>query len=338
MVKLNVIVLGYYGKLNAGDDILMQAICFLFKEHNLMFSSWFPGLSMLNNCDLIVVGGGSIWPGNTFFELGDNLIKKLKTPYMVIGISTKRADDHVLNNNQNLMAQAQLFLVRDQASKNILKHHNSVATATDLFWTMPFEVERKVNEARFSIGFNLRMWENTVSDYAQIVSTVKSHGDIIPFPMYFGSHIHESSASLSDVELLKALKLDDVPKSFSIRALENCHIMVAMRFHAILLAIRSGIPTIGFDYHPKVKALFEENDLAEFCISLNDDSALDSCIDAIKNDYFKIAEKFKKVAERLAGEGEEMRFLILDKLSKISKKNISFPQRVRKKLISFLDY
>jgi hypothetical protein len=338
VTKLNVLVLGYYGKLNAGDDLLMQAICYLFKDHNLMFSSWFPGLSMLNNCDLILIGGGSIWPGNTFFNLGDNLVKKLKTPYMIIGISTKHADKAVFKNNQALIEQATLFLVRDNASKVVLGNDSSIVQGTDLFWTMPFEVNRKMTKVGFSIGFNIRMWNNDVSDYVEIANIVKRHGELIPFPMYFGSQIHESSASMSDVELFQALKVDNVPLSFSVTALEHCHVMVAMRFHSVLMSVRTGIPTIGFDYHPKVKSFFQENGLSDYCISLDDLAGLSELISYIKLNYAEVCREFNDVSCRLLIEGENTKSIILHRLSGITKKELTFSRKIKRKIISLLDF
>ncbi|WP_439135231.1 hypothetical protein, partial [Pseudomaricurvus sp.] len=87
--KLNIIVIGYYGKLNYGDDLLQHSITDMFKDHNLLFTSWFPGIDFLNLADLIVVGGGSIWPGNTVFQHGKELARRLNTPIIFLGVSAK---------------------------------------------------------------------------------------------------------------------------------------------------------------------------------------------------------------------------------------------------------
>ncbi|OEY69980.1 polysaccharide pyruvyl transferase family protein [Rheinheimera salexigens] len=338
MVKLNVLVLGYYGKLNAGDDLLMQSICYLFKDHNLMFSSFFPGLAMLNNSDLILVGGGSIWPGNTFFELGDNLIKKLKTPYMIIGVSTKQANKTVLTNNQLLIERAKLFLVRDEVSKVVLGKSSSIVTGVDLFWTMPFEVVRALSEDRFEIGFNIRLWNNTPADYTQLVETVQNYGEVIPFPMYFGSQIHESSASMSDCELLQALKIKNIPLSFSLKAVERSNIMVAMRFHSVLMSVRAGIPTISFNYHPKIKSFFEENGLSRYCIALDDNSALNDLISDIKMNYAQISKEFEDVAEKLIKSGSVTKAIILDSLSNVKKRELTFINKLKRKIINIIEF
>ena len=336
MKKLNIVVIGYYGKLNAGDDILMQAISYLFKEHNLMFTSWFPGLSTLNSCDLVLVGGGSIWPGNNFFQLGDDLIRKLKTPYMIIGVSTKNANDTILAKNKLLIDNAALFLVRDSASKLVLGNSNKIMTGTDLFWTMPYDIDRSNINKNFSVGVNFRLWHNDVSDYKKLTEVVKSFGEVIPFPMYFGSQIHESSATLSDVELLEALNFDKVFPCFSVKALEQCHVMVAMRFHSVLMSVRAGIPTVGFDYHPKVKSFFEENGLGRYCINLNDADALNRLISDIRENYDSACQEFKVASGRLINQGLNTRALVDERLSLITKKEVTFKSKLKGKIASLL--
>lgn len=48
--------------------------------------------------------------------------------------------------------------------------------------------------------------------------------------------------------------------------LSRCEIVVAMRYHAALLALVAGVPTVGLAYDPKVSALFAEADLGGFAL------------------------------------------------------------------------
>src|SRR6185312_13829228 len=86
---LRIVILGYYGHLNAGDDLLQASLCSVFENHDLMFSKWFPGIDLINQSDLLVVGGGSIWPGHTVFQQASKLSRRLKIPLFVLGISAR---------------------------------------------------------------------------------------------------------------------------------------------------------------------------------------------------------------------------------------------------------
>ena len=102
--KLKIVSLGYFGHLNAGDDLLQDSLCEIFSEHNILFSSWFPGIDLINQADLLVVGGGSIWPGHTVFQNATSLSKKLKIPLFVLGISAKyKPTEKVLKDNIQLI-------------------------------------------------------------------------------------------------------------------------------------------------------------------------------------------------------------------------------------------
>jgi len=298
--RLKIIVIGYYGKLNAGDDLLQQSICHIFQEHDLLFTSWFPGTDFLNTADLIVVGGGSIWPGNPFFENGKKIAKQLKKPLIILGISTKNSNPDVLEQTLPLIEKSLYFHVRDSDSKKILGDDERITVGPDLYWWSPHETPVNTkSEFNNCISLNLRSWkEMEWSPDLIITATKKFANSVLPYPLYFGSLVHENQGDLQDVTLLESSGIEHVPRSFTVRNLEKSSITIAMRFHALLISMRSGQPIIGFDYHKKITSLFREINMSELCVPLNDHASLENALQLTINGYAEYKERIMEVSDR----------------------------------------
>ena len=61
---------------------------------------------------------------------------------------------------------------------------------------------------------------------------------------------------LNNVEVLKELSLNDVFETIS-----NLEYLIAMRFHANVVGIKSGVKTLAINYDPKVEKLAQEYNL-----------------------------------------------------------------------------
>lgn len=309
---LNIVVIGYYGKLNAGDDLLQQSICNIFQNHNLLFTSWFPGTDFLNTADLVVVGGGSIWPGNPFFENGKKIAKSMKTPLIVIGISAKNENSKILKQTLPLLEKSLFFQVRDSDSKIILGNHERITVGPDLYWWSQHDTPpNKNHQFNNTVSLNLRSWKNIDWSPRCLVETIAKHTNrILPFPLYFGSPLHEKQGALQDVTILEQAGIDQIPESFTLRNLEKSSIVVAMRFHALLVSLRSGQPAIGFNYHKKITSLYKEINMPELCVPLNDYEALGNAIELIKYKYPAYKEKSLLAESKFISDAKVTRTLL----------------------------
>ncbi len=303
--KLRVVILGYYGHLNAGDDLLQASICSVFKEHDLMFSKWFPGIDLINQADLLVVGGGSIWPGHTVFQNAKSLAKRLKVPLFVIGISARQASETALVETRTLIQQASVFHVRDRSTFDLLGRHPDIVVGTDLYWWSEHHIPAGQPSAR-STALNLRDWDEQRWNPAEIVGMCQSKGlEIYPWPLYYGASVHERSGQLDDAKFMtQLLSTAFVPSSFSVEPIANASFSICMRFHAIHMSVRAGRPVIGFDYHLKTKAFFEENGLSELCVDLGNPQSLGESIDRLTTDYATYQRKFSDLRNHLIRQGQ----------------------------------
>lgn len=304
---LRIIVMGYYGHLNAGDDLLQQAMTYIFQDHKLMFTSWFPGTLVLNECDLVVVGGGSIWPGFAVFQQAEEVAKRLKVPLFVMGISAKKQDDSVKRGTLRLIDRAEYFHVRDFATLAVFDEHPKVKAGVDLFWWMPWSNYKinKHNERATSVALNLREWRSMNWSPQDIVSAIQDASiSLNALPLYFGSSIHDSNINLNDAQLLEMLGLANVPNHWTYQPIVDSDICVAMRYHAILLSTRMEKPVIGFNYHPKIISFFEDNEIPELCVSLDKPAELKTAIRMVSDNYKEYVSRFSDIKNRLEQAGQ----------------------------------
>ena len=323
---LRIIVMGYYGHLNAGDDLLQQAMTYIFQDHKLMFTSWFPGSIVLNECDLVVVGGGSIWPGFTVFQHAEELAKRLKVPLFVMGISAKMQDNRVKRETLKLIEKAELFHVRDLATASIFDEHQKVQSGVDLFWWMPWSVDsaNNCNDGICSVALNLREWHSMEWSPQEIVSTIQGCNlSLNALPMYFGSSIHDSNIKLNDAQLLEKLGLRNVPNHWTYLPILDSDISVAMRYHAILLSTRMERPTIGFNYHPKIASFYKDNGIPELCVPLDKPGDLKIAIRKISDNYKGYVSRFSEIKNKLEKVGQKDLEVCRQKLDLISPANHS---------------
>lgn len=331
MRKLKVVVLGYYHVQNAGDDLLLASICSLLKDCDVLVSKWFPGIDLLNAADLVVVGGGSIWPGHTVFQFADELVARLGGRLMVVGISAKQASPGHWASTQKLVRRADLFWVRDAASLAHMGCPVGARVAPDLYWWTPHEVlPRPHADQANCVALNLRSWEAEPWQPEAVVAELRAAGfRLLPWPFFFGSAAHEADGSESDDALLQRLTDGPVPRSFSMHPLESAGLAVCMRFHAILAAIRAGVPVIGFDYHRKTRSLFEEIGLPELCVPLNDPAALRRAVERVQADRARYLACFAQARAEWLDEGRAAREEFLEILARVPARQPSWQARAR---------
>lgn len=287
---LKVALLGYYNRQNYGDDLLQASIVRMFSHHAVNVMGWTPRFNSLNDADLVLIGGGSIWPDHAFFSREGSWFNHVNVPFAVLGISSKRVDASAAKSLHRLVDAAIYFHVRDRDTYEALGKSEKVRCGSDLFWwTTPRPASmpcRQKMSGQFSIGLNLREWKSAEwSPRAVATEVARCCDSVVPFPLYFGSPVHDQNIDRNDEQLLISLGFDNVPSDVEKSRLNCCSAVVSMRFHGLLLAISSGIPCIGFSFHPKMISLFNLVGAKELCVPLNDIGALSDALRRLKDEY-----------------------------------------------------
>lgn len=171
------------------------------------------------------------------------------------------------------LKEADKITVRDRKSQELLKSWN---IESELVKDPVLELELPHKNSAGSLGIQLRRFEGVNEDFLkklcdEVVKRfsdkkikVISLQDSIDFEVCqrFGEMLKKNG--LENVDVLTNLALNDVTDLIS-----DLEYLIAMRFHANVIGIKSGVKTLAINYDPKVESLAKEYNLP--MINLNDE-------------------------------------------------------------------
>lgn len=285
-----VVISGYYGFKNFGDEAILLVLVAHLKSIGLDITvlSSDPEytkntydvnsvrnfdiktiIKLIQNCNYLISGGGSLLQDVTSLKslvyyagiitLGILFNKKVIIFAQGIGpINNKFAQIVVAN----LLKLCSLVTVRDENSLNLLNKWGVNAT---LVCDPIYSLNIKQEEHNGSVGIQLREFktvtQNLLQKLAQLVITKFPDKKIEIF----------SLQEAQDLELCK--KFETLLKSFNpeikteivstdiINRISKLEFLIAMRFHAVLVALKSGVKTCAINYDIKVEELANDAEI-----------------------------------------------------------------------------
>lgn len=285
-------VLGWYNKLNYGDELIRNSINRLFGEHFLVFFGFPPSNKCLKQFDMVIIGGGSVWDGyaNWYTKCG----KRINKPVGVLGVSSNGSLDK--HESEILVRRAEVIVIRDSLTQRYLVKDPKVVVAPDLTWLYPIE-KQETPPSKIKVGVNLRGWSEEVWSPSEVVEIIRefSHS-IIPFSFYYGESVWEQGKAVPDSEVMSRGGIDS-NSTPNMERLNECRIFIGMRFHSLVLAAQACIPFVGFSYHPKIVSLCESMGLSEYCVPLGNKDELREAIWRLEENYDTVREILKEQRE-----------------------------------------
>lgn len=163
--------------------------------------------------------------------------------------------------------------VRDNKSKELLNSLNVQAELTcDPVW-LGLESENTnvfdslgLDKHKKYIGVNLRPWPSVgmleLQDLARAISSIaaEDNAEVLIFPLQFDQDIdictHFSNILMMVAPTLNVTVIEQklTPKQWD-DLIHNCNKLIAMRFHALVVALMHKIELFGISYDPKVATL-----------------------------------------------------------------------------------
>lgn len=287
MVK--VCISGYYGFKNFGDEAILSVLVNHLKGNDVTVFSSNPEftsntygvksvrsfdikqvIETIKNTDILISGGGSLLQDVTslkslvYYSLiiafGILFDKKVIIFTQGIGpINNKFAQTIV----KNLLKQCSLVTVRDENSLNLLGSWGVDAKLVcDPIYSLPVECMETSNT---TVGVQLRDFKtmnyNLLQKLAMLISTKFADKKVEIFSL---QEAQDLELCKKFEGLLHSLNSDietEIVTEDIIERISKLEYLIAMRFHAILTALKCGVKTCAINYDIKVDKLAQDANL-----------------------------------------------------------------------------
>lgn len=310
-----VVISGYYGFKNFGDEAILTVLVnhlkkincditilssnpfYTINKHKVNSVRSFDILKVIDTLkmsDCLISGGGSLLQDATSlksllyysFIIFLALILKKKVIIFAQGIGPLNSfvsKAIVLN----LLQFCTLVTVRDENSKKLIdeNHINSLLVPDPIF-TLPIKDIDKTK----TVGIQLREFStvtddflnelalNVINNYSdQNIELISLHDTIdVPVLEKFKSILEEKCDNIN-VDIIKNLSETEIASK-----LATLDTLIAMRFHAVLIALKTGVKTLAINYDIKVQKLAEDFDIPS--VNLSDFGDYQSQFEKLKNE------------------------------------------------------
>lgn len=340
--RQGVVICGAYGMDNAGDDGVLAAIITQLRQidrdmpltvmarkpaetakrfgiaavHPLNLLGWIRAMGLAR---LFISGGGTLLQDATsrrslwFYLFAIRMAKKRRCAVQLYGcgIGPLKHEASWKKTADTLNACADIITVRDGDSAALLEElgvkRPLVLTAADPALSMvsvPGEREQ-------SAGFVLRDWPgfwSHVPDFAAAARYAYETYRLRPVLLCLAPEDRIAARSV-------CAALEGVPVSVSVdsRRVGRMSLVISMRLHGLVFALRDGTPAAGVSYDPKVSAFCRETGLPFIDLAEADESALCRLIDeAAHLDGESLRAAAKRARERERANGRAAAQLLAD--------------------------
>lgn len=296
-----ILLLWYMENDNFGDTLIADTTNAILKKNGYEVEEYEIGenpeniILIANKCSFLLFAGGGIIerylpPILTKF---DRYVEELSVPYGVIGISV----GNFIYDNKSIslgkwVDKADFFYTRDQRSSDILNKYSSdkKSKCSGDCVLLNGRLNKEINNFQAKVGVNIRDlpykdltgdfdWEKVITVIHQINANkiIMDSSDVVK--KIFISH--DDYDRYSDY-LLKS-KIEKANQI--IEEISECKVIVAMRYHVILVAAMLGIPTVSIKYCPKIETLVEQLGTQDIAVDIFEYEEIVSKCNYLFNNY-----------------------------------------------------
>ncbi|MGB7924912.1 MAG: polysaccharide pyruvyl transferase family protein [Pyrinomonadaceae bacterium] len=278
-----------------------------YRVKGVPFSDITQLIDAARSTDLMILGGGSIFydywgfdpgailtgnhQGLAFYSGFALLASLLNRPLMIYAVGVGPLQSEMGRRFTRLaFEQAHVITVRDHESKSLLETLGLDAsrvrvTADPAFNLQTGDKRRSIETERPLIGVALRNWDIGVDPdewerevAAALDAFIESHGGtplFIPFHKAVNSSLTDDLGIAERVSGLmrhgdKAILFrEDCPPGEKAELIEGCDLVLGMRLHSVIFAIKGKVPTVALTYDPKVTSVMRSVDCQQYGIELD---------------------------------------------------------------------
>jgi len=349
----NIVISGYYGFNNLGDEAVLAGITSLLKKKNkdlkitvlsaspaetaklynvkaVNRSSIIKILSVLAEADLFISGGGSLLQDVTGnfsvpYYLGFAWLAKMqgtKTIYYAQGAGplNKKWSQRLTALTLN---RFNLLGVRDQESKRLLRDigvKRDIKLTVDPVFALydPLHNNRQKIKGKVEIGISVRPWSvDYIDQLAAALNKFSQSKNIkfILFPMHQGSDEGISKQLKNRLEAeAEIFELSAAPEK-ALKEFSQLDLFIGVRLHSLIFALLNQIPLLALSYDPKIEGLMSELDYLPLMKleALEVETAVEK-LEYIFSERYTLRKKIKGFLLKKRSEAEKFAELVLEEV------------------------
>lgn len=288
---------GYYGFDNFGDETILKVLIdnlkqFKEKPQITVFSSnpaktstelevnsvkSFNALAVIGSlfkCDCLISGGGSLLQDATsakslIYYLGIITLAQIfrkKTIIFAQGIGPIK-NKRLAKLTAKVLKRVNYITVRDEASIKLLDSWGIKATkCDDPVWNI-----KPIAEKNTKVGVQLRAFKTLTDEFieqlANCINKYYKDKDICIYSLQNKLDLEVSNKLCQKLKTKTATVIENTSNEKIIKDLASLEVLIAMRFHACLIAIKGGVKLLPINYDIKVEQLAKEFNLN--CLNLD---------------------------------------------------------------------
>lgn len=267
---MRILVIGFYGKSNIGDDLFASAFQKLFPKYEFKFISQLTEKS-LDNIDAVFIGGGSFLERD--LSASPKAIAALKTKkLMYIGVG---AETNISPLHTELMKVAKLIAIRspEQLAKIKTLNENTIVIPDIVYSLQDNVVQSKKIEKSVLILPNIEVvpnhedphwkyssFEYFKSEFSQFLDVIVNEGYKINFfTMCQNATMNDAWAASAIISMMKkrsnGYQLNYINGTIEelTEVMSKYSFIITQRYHGIVLSEMMGTPYISIHHHDKLK-------------------------------------------------------------------------------------
>lgn len=272
------LVLGWYGKGNLGDELMAESLTSLFEGKAELRFVDFVKIEDLLQCAGLIVGGGSILDSDAMID--DFAMMNLhdgSTPIFFVGVGAETGIHHSF---YPLVKMSKVFAYRDSsdAVRDLSRVHDSPVRVPDLAYAfLPNPTDAVVRAGARSTKVKIipnyevvpkwdsahwkhAAWSFFKSEFSQFLDELPASSDV----SFSCMCVNEKATDFGPAyELAGASKkFGNSHVSHMIRhsgLLGMSRVIITQRFHGAILAEITGVPYVMIGHHDKMKTLALKN-------------------------------------------------------------------------------
>jgi len=260
----NILVFGFFGKNNLGDQLFIDAFQKLFPQHTFTFVDHITKASLNKHYDAVFIGGGSFLDTQPSFGPGVlDVLCSMPIFYIGVGVETDTHQIHEL-----LMKQARLIATRSQDHEKIKEINKNVIYIPDIVYCL--EPSKNIKRIDKSVLYlpNIHTipkfnephwahlsWEYFKHEFAQALDYIIDDGYKVDiFAMCKNKTMDDGWAGIEVSNKMVHRR------NYEIEQPKNCidlfaqySLVITQRYHGIILAEMAKTPYISIFHHDKLK-------------------------------------------------------------------------------------